>query len=197
VEGPQGDEARPARPSCETPAKKIAVVVGGAVTVEAEIAKTRELLNGHPTTWFVVNDMIERFPEPCVAVSLHRAANRLKTWLDRRAANGHPQPSAVWSAPTPVPDDAPVTHMIEDWRGSSGMFGARVALHLGFEKIILCGVPMDPTLGNVRGTVKWDGCSQFIAGWIDHHQELAPHVRSWSGWTKDRLGAPDAEFLQW
>jgi hypothetical protein len=171
----------------------VAVGVGGAVNVNDEIAKTRSLLNGATVEWFVVNDMIERFPGPCVAVSLH--PTKLQGWLSARKQNGHPDPSAVWCHRNDrlLPPGAKI---VEDWHGSSGLFAARVALHLGYQKIILCGVPMDAKLGNINGAAKWDGCAQFTVGWIEHHNELAPYVRSWSGWTKDRLGAPDAAFLQ-
>lgn len=172
--------------------RKIAIVVGGATNVFDDIARTRDLLNGHKAEWFVVNDMIPMFEGECIVATLH--PTRIKAWIDERAKKGHPKPKAVWCN---IRDDRTklITNIIEDWRGSSGMYAARVALHLGYDRIILCGVPMDPKMGNVRGTQKWDGQGQFVGGWIDHHNDLAPYVRSWSGWTKQRLGAPDGAFL--
>jgi ADP-heptose:LPS heptosyltransferase len=174
----------------------IAVVVGGAPSVAKEIADTRELLDRVGATavrWFVTNDMLELFPYPCTAVSLH--PDLLAGWLRNRADKGYPRPDAVWGHRKDDPRGKEITHAIEDWRGSSGLFAVKVARHLEFTRIILCGVPMDPDVGNVRGTDRWQAAHMFRTGWLTHHEEIAPYVRSWSGWTRQRLGTPDEAFL--
>lgn len=88
--------------------------------------------------------------------------------------------------------------------GSSGMFAIQVALSLGYERLVLCGVPLD---GN--DTIQDDGIKHFKGGnrnkyggrdpayaqyqqaFIDHEEQLIPHVRSMSGWTKLRFGPPE------
>lgn len=171
-------------------AKTVAVVIGGGAAVWEEIALTEALLAGGGARWFVTNDMIPLFPGPCTAISLH--PQKLKGWLDVRAVAGHPKPDQVWSHVK----HASATHHTEDWRGSSGLFAVKVARHLGFEKIILCGVPMDPKAGHVlRGPGPWRAAEQFMGGWRQRREEIAPYVRSWSGWTAETFGQPDLAFL--
>jgi SAM-dependent methyltransferase len=180
----------------------VAVVVGGAANVLEEIAQTSALLNrvmsAQPAfppqvEWFVVNDMIARFRGECIAITLH--GQNLKSWLAHRSEHGYPPPASVW---THRMADAAygATNFTEDWRGSSGLFAVKVARERGYERIILCGVPMDQSVGHItRGATEWKAASMFRTGWIQHHFEFAPYVRSHSGWTKERLGAPDENWL--
>ena len=101
------------------------------------------------------------------------------------------------ASPSPSPSLADVTSHTEDWRGSSGLFGVKVARQLGFERVILCGVPMDPKAGHVvRGPVPWKAAEQFMGGWRQRQTEIAPFVRSWSGWTANAFGRPSLAFLE-
>jgi hypothetical protein len=68
--------------------------------------------------------------------------------------------------------------------GSSALFGTRAAIHLGYDKIILCGCPLR------------DEYVQYQEGWVEYgkHSSL-DKVRSMSGWTADFLGMPTREWL--
>lgn len=185
----QGNVSLP--PPCSLPAR-IAVVVGGSRAVWDEIGQTAALLAevGAEARWFVINDMIPIFPGACTAVSLH--PQKLKDWLAQRAKVGWPAPDQVWAH---VKFDG-VSHFTDDWRGSSGLFAIKVARQLGFDKIILCGVPMRPDAGHiVRGATPWNAAEQFMGGWKLQAKEIAPFVRSWSGWTGEAFGAPNPAFL--
>ncbi len=82
--------------------------------------------------------------------------------------------------------------------GSSGLFAVLIALELGFDKLILCGMPMD---GEERITS--DGGVEpgltpyhhYRKGWILRQGILSKHVRSMSGWTRETFGEPTAEWL--
>jgi hypothetical protein len=167
----------------------VAVVVGGAATVWDEIGKTAALTRGMKVRYFVVNDMLPLFPGPCVAVSLH--PDKLKDWLKARSRAGWPKPDQVWTHVGH--EDA--TDFVEHWRGSSGLHAVTVALKLRYQRIVLCGAPMTKEGGHVVRDEPWTRVDTFIGGWKAHKAEIAPYVRSWSGWTAELLGRPDMAFL--
>jgi hypothetical protein len=176
----------------------VAVIVGGARTVWDEIGQTKLLSEaaGARLAYFVINDMIPLFEGPCIAVTLHaqklRDHEQTPGWLDERERNGFPKPDQVWTHVK----HRNATHFTEDWRGSSGLFAIKVARQLGFERIVLCGVPMRPEAGHiVRGATPWNACEQFMGGWKQQAKEIAPYVRSWFGWTAEQFGKPDRAFL--
>ena len=169
---------------------RVALVVGGSERVKEELAEAEALCAGCDVTRFVINDMIPQAEGPCIAVSLH--PTKLADWLKRREANGHPAPSQVWahrSGPN-------VTNHVEDWAGSSGLFACKIARQLGFERIILCGVPMEPSAKHVVRGQPWPAGVTFRRGWERHKEEIKPFVRSMSGWTAEQFGRPSVETLR-
>ena len=169
------------------PQKRIAIVVGGAKDVWDEIERAKALC-GDRADFFIANDMIEHFPGEARAVTLH--PSKLRNWLQKRKG---PPPKAVWAHRK---FDG-VTDHTEDWSGSVGLFSTKIALQkYGYDRILLCGVPMEGKGGHfVRGT-DWASCEAFKKGWERHAAEIAPHVRSYSGWTAQKFGYPDAEFVE-
>lgn len=89
---------------------------------------------------------------------------------------------------------------------SSGIYGAKVALEDGFDKVVLAGIPMTPEgghflpeskaiSGQTRGKV-WTGCGSFEVGFNIAIPFLMGKVKSMSGHTRDVLGAPMEEWLK-
>lgn len=88
---------------------------------------------------------------------------------------------------------------------SSGIYGAKVALEDGFERIVLAGIPMTPeaghflpdsrTVSGVRRGSTWQGQSAFTEGYRMAVPFLRGKVRSMSGLTRDNLGHPTEEWL--
>lgn len=82
--------------------------------------------------------------------------------------------------------------IITDWwkpTGSSALLGVQAALRMGYRKIVLCGCPL---IGiNDKGS-KYEN---FQSGWKKHREEVAPYVRSMSGWTREFLSMPTVEWL--
>lgn len=88
---------------------------------------------------------------------------------------------------------------------SSGIYGAKVALEDGFDKIVLAGVPMTPEAGhflpeskNVSGQMRgkiWTQHNAFMSGFNIAVPHLKGKVKSMSGYTKQVLGAPTQEWL--
>lgn len=100
-----------------------------------------------------------------------------------------------------------VARNVELWSfsggGTSGLFACYVGLYLGYDEIILCGIPIDNTghywecpwektnfqreIANKNGVIRGDG-RRF---WTNAKEKFAGRVKSMSGFTKDLLGAPD------
>lgn len=178
---------------------KVAIICGGAEKVWQEIDLARELCKECCTIFFICNDMISEFDGHAIAVTLHPL--KLRSWLSCREMKGFAKPSQVWSIEMKtvgVPEGL-VTNATEDWHGSVGLFATKVARQLGFERIILCGVPMSIEAGHFKRKTPWLSATTFIGdgrrGWIKRLNEIRPFVRSWSGWTKEQFGEPTQEWL--
>lgn len=97
-----------------------------------------------------------------------------------------------------TPDDCVIPWNRPNGNGSSGLYAVLLALELGFNKLILCGMPID---GEERITS--DGevepgqtpYHHYRNGWMLRQGILSEHVRSMSGWTRDTFGEPTAEWL--
>ena len=86
--------------------------------------------------------------------------------------------------------------------GSSSLFATRIALEIGYERVVLAGVPLEgaTTISDHDGTEiveEWSaaGFGVYHGGWKKAHDEIARYVRSMSGWTRETFGEPTAEWL--
>lgn len=178
--------------------RKIAVVIGGGERVWDDIETAREFCTLHrlEPVWFATNDMIAKFPEPIVAVTLH--PDKLGKWIGERRNAGWSMPVQTWSHDGGSRATNPyVTHRLTDWGGSVGLFGYVVARHRGHDhdRVLLCGVPMTSDNHFIR-KLKWFAVAAFARAWEAHKTEMLPYVRSLSGgWTKELFGEPDADWL--
>jgi len=108
--------------------------------------------------------------EMAVARRVREGRNRPITWA-HKAAKGIDQVS-------------------DDWGGSTGLFAVKNLRHIGCEKIILAGVPMTSDGAHYYSKTLWSKAHMYHKGWRNHYDEIAPYVRSMSGWTQELLGAP-------
>ena len=75
--------------------------------------------------------------------------------------------------------------------GSSGLFAAKVALiDLGFDRVVLCGVPLTRT-PHFHNATPWPAVEGFKPAWLNLPEATRSRMRSMSGWTRHLLGAPD------
>lgn len=173
----------------------LAIVLGGADCVLDDLASARADCDRYGLTpsYFVVNDMIPEFPDPCVAVTVH-ANNPLKlpVWLAKRARNGFPTPRSIWTHQK----DPASTNVAEDWHGSSGLHAFVVARRMGFERVVFCGVPMNPDGGHFKRHDTFIAAGAFRKAWEKRVRLIQPFARSYSGWTAELLGAPDEGFFR-
>lgn len=173
---------------------KVAVIVGGAdrVMIDYEHAMALCLEVSAGPTVFIVNDMIAKFQHYAEhAVTLH--PDKLSGWVTQRKNNNYPPTRTVW-AHRKFKDI--VTNHTGDWGGSVGLFAVKIARELGFERILLCGVPMDPQSNHFVRHLRWNAAQAFWRAWVTREKEIKPYVRSLSGGkTEAMFGAPDAAWL--
>lgn len=170
-----------------------ALVLGGAASVMADAEAALAMFR--PDAVFAVNNMIVDWPDRLdFACTLH--PERTADWpgieeaIRRRCViHGRNRPETWGHKPA-----RGIDRFTNDWRGSSGLFAVRVALHEGFTRIVLAGVPMSvqPHYFDRRA---WAQAGAFHKGWRQYRAQLLPHVRSMSGWTADFLGKPTIEWL--
>lgn len=118
---------------------------------------------------------------------------RDRLWIPARRAAGlpdagqlwHPRHRGAWPGSTPI----------ESKGGSSGMLCIRVALELGFDKIVLCGVPMAKLNRHYDDHRPWIEARQYHNVWLREAPALQGRVKSMSGWTREVFGAPDEGWI--
>ena len=83
-------------------------------------------------------------------------------------------------------------------KGTISMFAIRVLSSMGYNRMILAGVPLDDKAGYFyRAPWEQFGMSaESRAYWVEAVAQLKPYVRSMGGWTQELLGAPTLEWLQ-
>lgn len=175
---------------------RTALVLGGGACLHDDIAAYRGPVDGV----IACNDAGAEWPGELDAwVSLHPRHWTGKGWKAKREANGYPPARAYYaheSARPPVPDDVTVTDYLfpgQDKSGSSGCFAAKVALvDLGFDRAVLCGIPLTVT-PHFYGGEPWSHAESYRRQWLTVPEEYRNRMRSMSGWTRVLLGGPDAD----
>jgi hypothetical protein len=192
------------RPACAGNYHGTAVVLGSARCIWDDIDK----VDFEKVEVIAINNMIMHFKGRVHhGVSLHPEEPPL--WRQLRMTN-QCEPSYVHTHSHRLPEnnenlpqyDFKTRHgldyiwVIEGGRGgSSGLFATMVGLALGYEKIILCGVPLDGSghFFDPPGKV----VNQFRGGnikeeWLNANEKyFKGRVTSYSGQTREWLGAPE------
>lgn len=187
--------------------KGTAVVLGSARCIWDDMAR----VDFTKVEVIAINDMIMHYKGVLHhAVSLHPEESPL--WRQLRGTNGCASGGHIWTHCHRLPennDNLPpyefkTRHgldfiwVIEGGRGgSSGLFAAMVGLALGYERIILAGIPMDGTghFFDPPGKV----VNQFLGTNIKEEWDNAiakyfkGRVKSLSGRTREWLGEPGNE----
>lgn len=173
-------------------------MIGGAEAALDEFRQATDLCGAVAQSYvtLVVNDVITQFPHAIDhAVTLH--PERYPEWLKLRRSRGYPDPTTVWAHRHHRHRKDLVNRLSPDWGGSVGLLAAKIAiLELKHTKVILCGVPMTLHGGHILRKQPWRAVINFTAAWQKHRAELAPCVRSWSGWTAELFGKPDQQWSQ-
>lgn len=179
---------------------RTALVLGGGNCVWDDVAAALDL--GEFDGVLACNDVGAVWPGDLDAwVSLH--TDKMGVWTERRAKAGHAPALAIYGQAQTRGRDAPrADHTVEfkfpgqSHTGSSGLFALKVALiDLGFDKAVLCGVPMHADERHFFDIRPWRGALSHRQGWKEALPVIRDQARSMSGWTREILGAPDEEWL--
>lgn len=167
-----------------------AFVLGGAACVWRDIEAARAICE--PGGTVACNDIGAHWPGPLDAwTSLH--ADHFRAWTNRRAQLGHPP-----ALRTVTVQDTDHLFPGQQTVGSSGLFALKVALvDLGFDKAVICGVPMSAEANHLRHPGEpWPDADPHWPGWLEALPQIAGRARSMSGRTRELLGAPTADWLR-
>jgi len=173
------------------------LVLGGGDTLAADLAAYTGPIDGA----VACNDAGTEYRGDLDAwVSLHPRYFKQKKWLEKRRNKGLPDAKALIG-------HKQATHMeyvegvqLLEYKfpgqaksGSSGLFAAKVALvDMGFDNVVLCGVPMTAT-PHFFDKVDWVRGPGFRKAWLDLPDQYASRMKSMSGWTRVLLGQPPKE----
>lgn len=178
---------------------KTALVLGGAVCLWDDIAAAEEI--GKYDAVCACNDAGAAWAGDLhIWATLH--PELMAGWVAKREFRGRKRADLIayhrkGQAGEPAPDIVTDYHYLRtDKSASSGLLTAKVAVEQGFDRIVLCGVPLTATGGHFYESGGfWRAASSFQEGF----RQMAPHllgkVRSMSGVTREVLGVPTAEWL--
>jgi hypothetical protein len=169
----------------------IAFVFGSAACLAADMEQA--LAVGQPDMIIAVNAASVAVMGPVPHLATMHPANA-DGWLDQRRRRGLPDPDRMWCPEgSPGGQGARWSHA-PAWGGSSGLFAVSVAVAAGAERVVLCGVPLDaqPHFDDPR---PWTAALLYRHAWTIRRSVLRVFVRSCSGWTRELLGPPTAEWL--
>jgi hypothetical protein len=173
---------------------RLALVLGGAACVHEDIEAAQKLLTADIIV--AVKDIGITWPTVDYWATFH--PERLPKELGARRKAGLPDPLALFTYFRRIPKGLgiPMRVMHEVKGGSSGMLGMEGAL-LVADKVVLCGIPLDPAQKHYSRPRKdgWPPAKMYRAAWTEVYPRIKDRVRSMSGWTRELLGAPTTEWL--
>ena len=167
---------------------KSAIVIGGAESVWREL----DALSLPDADIIAINDAGCHYPgKLAMWITLH--PQKMPTWKQQRAAKGFDM--AMLTVGHVSPGELPkfTDEGSDCWRGkgkasgSSGLFACQIALDKGYDKIILCGVPMNGDKNLFRGKA-WADFVGYRQTWLDKLHLIEEKVVSQGGWTAELLG---------
>lgn len=170
------------------------LVIGSSLTVWDEIKKAREILEIEDVV--AVKRAGVYYPGFLEAwVTLH--PERIPTELAERKKLGHPQPRTIWAHEKREGATNWTDYKFPNQKlsASSGIFGVKVAMALGYNRIVLCGISLTYEQGRLDTVGPWKGAGTFKQGFEQAQPHFARFTRSMSGWTAKRLGEPTREWL--
>lgn len=167
------------------------LILGGARSVFIDMNDAYRLCPEYDAV-FGINDIVQEVPEITHALTMH--PDKMPKWLEGRVDNGHSTDLEFWTAADKkVPPDLPFQR-IRNTRGGSGLLAIYVARHLGFNKIVLAGIPMTQEGEHYHTSGKWRECRLYRVVWENESTEK-DDVRSLSGWTREKFGEPTIDWF--
>jgi len=181
---------------------KSCLVLGGARCVWDDLERAKQI--GSYDAVVAVNDMLAHYSgEVEIFATLH--IEKAAQWIVERGDKGFPPAKIIAGHKGHIWEALP-NRMQPDYRtdyrwpgmsasGSSGLFAVKVALEHGFDKVVLCGVPMQAEQAHFFDAKPWDEVKSFTDAWTVALPYIKDFTRSMSGYTRELLGEPTPEWL--
>ena len=177
-----------------------ALVIGGADCIWTDVQASERLFGAQ--WWDLVvaaNDIGCHWPRRLDAwATLH--VEKMQRWREDRDRRGHPAGYVTYSRSGKKRRGIDETVHHRFGGGASGLLAVSVALHLGADRIVVCGVPMtksphfDESAVHPKGK-PWPSPDAHWKKWRHHAAVLSQVIRSMSGRTQEMFGAPTADWL--
>lgn len=172
----------------------IALCLGSAASVWADLAEAEALLGDRPRVVVACNDAAAQYGGRLLALATHHP-DHVPRWLAGRRERGLAPPEFVF-----IPNEHPAAPGADvepvAWDGSSGLYTAQVALsRLGARGAILCGVPLGIDAGHIANPGPWSLAGTYRSGVREALLVEGGRLRSMCGWTRDVLGAPTSDWI--
>lgn len=180
---------------------KRGIVLGTAPSMWSDLEAARAILGSMQWDLIAVNGAGILYTDPITLwASVH--GYQLVKWMRKREEQGLDMGFKAYGNFAKSEPSADVIRWNRpNGGGSSGLYATLTALELGYDQLILCGIPISGDTRHSYDTeelavVKAD-CpyESYRSGWIKSHEELKDKVRSMSGWTAEKLGKPTHEWL--
>lgn len=173
--------------------RRIAFVLGGAVSLWDEIEQARALVE--PDLIIATNHAGRDYPGPVDHwVSMH--SDLFELWAKTRAQAGRPPALNHWGAAHRQHHGGPDgIRRIAAPGGSSGLLAVYVGLQLDCTHLILCGMPMHQNGRHFDHEAKWREARQYWGAWERALPTIQGRVKSLGGQTFHWLGRPTKEWL--
>lgn len=171
--------------------KKILVIVGSAPCVGDDIAAFTSAFGLQPSAYdlmLIGFDSVDKCLFPAKYFATYHPTE-IQMSQERRAKAGG---NTNWTIISHQQHEGLVNIIIPLVgvpSGSSALLGVHAGIQEEYKKIIVCGCPL--TGKNDKG----NDYEVFRKGWEAKLSEIKDYVRSMSGWTKELVGAPTAEWL--
>lgn len=168
------------------------IVLGSAPSWRADLEAARAYAPDWPV--IVVNGVGTLYLDPIVAwVSIH--GRDLVKWMPMRAERGgNTDYTGYGNYSDREADGGAVRWNRPNSGGSSGLHAVELALDLGYERVLLCGIPLDgqQRVRSLDGEVTEGVCaySAYHDPWKKNEDKMRDRVKSMSGWTSKLLGKP-------
>lgn len=174
-------------------------MLGNAACVWRDAVAALDLFE--PDIIAACNDVGSQWPGRLdIWATLH--AEKMGKWQEARRLAGLPDASVSIThlhADRDLPGTFDRFHEIR-WpgmtaSGSSGMFALKCAMDAGATRCVLAGIPISANSMHIAHVGPWVDAGAYTNAWEHMAPRLAQSVRSMSGWTRKRLGAPDRDWL--
>jgi hypothetical protein len=130
-------------------------------------------------------------------VSFH--AELFPQWISKRRVKGFSDAGQLWTSSRGRRMDKWERELgiryVDNNGGSSGMVAVDVALKMGYQKMILVGIPLEAEKGHYDQPGSWDEATHHRKPWEELDPAISVRIKSVSGWTRELLGAPTKEWV--